>query len=119
MHQPAAHEGHLLSLYSNAQHHKLTYKPAGLIWPWFVLAQTLDLGEVYLGLPKEHYIYKLRSMVCYYGAHYHAFVHTGGQWIMFDDANTSAVGSWDAVMHKCQLGKIQPSVLFFELPSQA
>ena len=79
-----------------------------------LLAQTLDLGEVYLGLPKQQYIYRLRSMVCYYGAHYHAFVHTGGQWIMFDDANTSAVGGWESVMHKCQLGKIQPSVLFFE-----
>ena len=77
-------------------------------------AQSLDLGEVYLGQPAGQYIYWLRSMVCYYGAHYHAFVHTAGRWIMFDDANTSVVGDWDAVLHKCQLGKIQPSVLFFE-----
>ncbi|CAL8470323.1 g9865 [Coccomyxa elongata] len=78
------------------------------------IQETVDLGEVYLGQPKGRYIYRLRSMVCYYGAHYHAFVHTAGGWIMFDDANTSVVGNWDAVLHKCQLGKIQPSVLFFE-----
>ncbi len=75
-------------------------------------AQEVNLAHIYKA--QESRLYRLRSMVCYYGAHYHAFVHTAGEWIMFDDANTSVVGGWDAVLHKCQLGKIQPSVLFFE-----
>ncbi|BDA44359.1 probable inactive ubiquitin carboxyl-terminal hydrolase 54 at C-terminar half [Coccomyxa sp. Obi] len=74
--------------------------------------EEVDLAHIYKA--QESRLYRLRSMVCYYGAHYHAFVHTEGRWIMFDDANTSVVGDWNAVLHKCQLGKIQPSVLFFE-----
>ena len=27
--------------------------------------------------------YRLHSMVCYYGSHYHAFVHTEGRWVAF------------------------------------
>ena len=77
-------------------------------------AQELDLGEVYRGLPLREHAYALRSMVCYYGAHYHAFVHVDGRWLMFDDAASNAVGAWADVVRKCQLGKIQPSVLFFE-----
>jgi ubiquitin C-terminal hydrolase len=77
-------------------------------------AQTLDLGDVYLGVPKGECMYCMRAVVCYYGAHYQAFVHTSRKWIMFDDASTNVVGSWESVKYKCQLGKIQPSVLFFE-----
>ena len=58
--------------------------------------------------------YRLRSMVCYYGEHYHAFVYRDGRWVAFDDATTSLVGSWDNVVKKCTMGKIQPSLLFYE-----
>lgn len=34
--------------------------------------------------------------------------------MMFDDATVTAVGDWGMVVMKCYLGKIQPSVLFFE-----
>jgi len=57
-------------------------------------------------------------MVCYYGAHYQAFVllPDAGGWALFDDASVSLVGdgSWRAVREKCRLGRIQPSVIFFE-----
>ena len=76
------------------------------------MLQDLDIGQIYKA--QEPTPYTLRSMVCYYGEHYHAFVHTAGKWVMFDDASTSVVGSWDNVKRKCQLGRIQPSVLFFE-----
>jgi hypothetical protein len=82
--------------------------------PWSL--QDVDIGQVYKALQPTPY--RLRSMVCYYGAHYHAFVHTSDQWIMFDDASTNVVGSWESVKHKCQLGRIQPSVLFFETAAQ-
>lgn len=48
------------------------------------------------------------------GEHYHAFVHTEGRWVAFDDATLSDVGPWEAVVKKCILGKIQPSLLFYE-----
>lgn len=70
---------------------------------------------MYQGLPRGVYVYRLHSMVCYYGAHYHAFVQGArtGQWLMFDDATIAVAGCWRDVVAKCQLGKIQPSVLFF------
>ena len=60
--------------------------------------------------------YKLRSMVGFYGAHYFALVRDARlqQWLMLDDALVSVVGNWGDVLRKCQLGHIQPSVLFFE-----
>lgn len=56
-------------------------------------------------------------MVCYYLRHYSAFVRLpelGGRWVMFDDASASAVGSWAEVRLRCEGGRVQPSVLFYE-----
>lgn len=94
----------------------------------------LDLGEVYRGLPPGPHLYRLRSLVCYYGEHYFAFVllppppqpqqhpqqqhqhqqQEGGVWAMFDDTRVARVGAWSDVCRKCELGRMQPSVLFFE-----
>ena len=75
-------------------------------------------GTVLQGLEREQHLYRPRSMVCYYGAHYQAFVllPDAGGWALFDDASVSLVGdgSWRAVREKCRLGRIQPSVIFFE-----
>ncbi len=76
------------------------------------LLQGLDIGQIYMALGSKEYC--LHSMVCYYGEHYHAFVHTEGRWVAFDDATLSDVGPWEAVVKKCILGKIQPSLLFYE-----
>lgn len=77
--------------------------------------QTLDLGEVYDGVPECKHIYHLRSMVCYYGQHYLAYVlMPGDTWFMFDDASMLRVGSWADVINKSALGRTQASVLFFE-----
>ena len=78
-------------------------------------AQDVDLGQVYLGLEEAEYEYSLHSMVCFYGAHYQAFVWSrkAQQWLLFDDSNVSKVGDWQHVVGKCFLGRIQPSVLFF------
>ena len=77
-----------------------------------VWSQDLDIGQIYKALGSKEY--HLHSMVCYYGEHYHAFVHTEGRWVAFDDATLSDVGPWEAVVKKCILGKIQPSLLFYE-----
>jgi hypothetical protein len=58
-------------------------------------------------------------MVCYYGAHYQAFVLSPAlrKWLIFDDESIGLIGAWDAVKAKCLAGRIQPSVLFFERDS--
>ena len=77
--------------------------------------QELDLGDVYLHVPRARHIYHIRSMVCYYGQHYLAFVlMPDNVWVMFDDALMQRVGDWMAVVNKCALGRTQASVLFFE-----
>ncbi len=80
--------------------------------------QAVNLGAIYCGLGEQRY--RLKSMVCFYGAHYHAFVWNAGRWFTFDDSEITAVGSWRAVVKKCGLGRIQPAVLLFErLPARA
>lgn len=76
----------------------------------------LELNEMYSNLPgKTKLTYRLHSMFCYYGQHYHAFIHKGEQeWVMFDDAQVSNVGSWKDVITKCTRGRIQPLVLFYK-----
>jgi len=55
--------------------------------------------------------------------HTHTHVHTHThlhaqveQWVMFDDTTVSTIGSWEAVLTKCSKGRIQPCLLFYELP---
>lgn len=76
----------------------------------------VDLGEVYQGADRGLHRCRLRSMVCYYGQHYQALVLVpeAGGWLMFDDTRVTVVGSWADVRHKCEAGRIQPSVLFYE-----
>lgn len=71
---------------------------------------------MYGGLEDSDAVYRLRSMVCYYGAHYQAFVRRpdSAAWQLFDDASVSDVDSWHHVRSKCERGHIQPAVLFFE-----
>ncbi len=79
----------------------------------------VDLGHIYHALEEGQHVYCLRSLVCYYGAHYFAFVLVPdlGRWIMFDDTRVSKIGSWADVRRKCELGHIQPSVLFYAAAS--
>ena len=72
----------------------------------------MDLDAIYSGLGEQRY--RLKSMVCFYGAHYQAFVWAGNRWFTFDDSAVAAVGNWRAVVRKCRLGHIQPAVLLFE-----
>ena len=77
--------------------------------------QKLDLGDVYEQVPSRQHIYHIRSMVCYYGQHYLAFVLMPDNiWCMFDDASMQQVGTWANVVNKCAVGRTQASVLFFE-----
>ena len=94
--------------------------------PIYQLPRSLLLTHVHL--PSQHGTqvypdsragarrYALRSMVCYYGQHYQALVLVpeAGGWLMFDDTRVSRVGSWADVRRKCEAGRIQPSVLFYE-----
>mgnify|MGYP001086253949 CR=1 FL=1 len=76
----------------------------------------VDLAEVYSGLPPGRHLYRLRSLVCYYGAHYFAYVLLPElqAWAKIDDTHVSKVGDWADVKRKCAAGRVQPSVLFFE-----
>ncbi|KAL4433796.1 hypothetical protein ABPG75_000237 [Micractinium tetrahymenae] len=78
--------------------------------------EEVDLGEVYQGAEPGAHRYRLRSMVCYYGQHYQALVLVpeAGGWLMFDDTRVARVGGWEAVRRKCEAGRIQPSMLFYE-----
>ncbi|KAL0021262.1 hypothetical protein WJX79_001147 [Trebouxia sp. C0005] len=38
------------------------------------LREVLDLADMYLGIEHEAFVYHMRSMVCYYGQHYIAYV---------------------------------------------
>ena len=79
--------------------------------------QELDLADLYAELqPSGHETqYHISSMVCYYGQHYMAFVlMPNGTWHILDDAKVSLVGLWPDIVEKCVLGRIQPSVLFYE-----
>ena len=81
-------------------------------------APQVDLGQLYRGVPPGT-LYRLRSMVCYYGRHYSAVVLLPelGRWVMFDDATASSIGGWADVRRRCQVGRVQPSVLFYEAAS--
>ncbi len=75
----------------------------------------LDLADVYLGIEHGAFVYHICSMVCYYGQHYMAYVLLSDSlWYMFDDARILQIGQWNDVVTKCNLGRTQPSVLFFE-----
>ncbi len=41
------------------------------------------------------------------------------QWVMFDDTNITTVGQWGEVLQKCERGRIQPCLLFYERPPVA
>ncbi len=76
----------------------------------------VDMAAMYRGAQPGQHVYRLRSMVCYYGAHYQAFVLVPdlGRWLMFDDTRISNIGTWGDVKRKCEVGRIQPSLLFYE-----
>ena len=68
-----------------------------------------------IGVQHGSCMYLIRSMVCYYGQHYMAFVVLNDtQWYMFDDANIVHIGSWSDVISKCEAGRVQASVVFYE-----
>ncbi len=75
----------------------------------------LDLADMYLGIEHGAFVYQIHSMVCYYGQHYMAYVLLSDSlWYMFDDARILQIGQWTDVVTKINLGRNQPSILFFE-----
>ena len=46
-------------------------------------------------------------------------VPEAGGWLMFDDTRVTRVGAWADVQRKCEAGRIQPSVLFYELKERS
>lgn len=79
-----------------------------------VRLQDLDIRPMYHDLLAGQSIYRIRSMVCYYGQHYIAFARKKEKWLMFDDATVHPIGTWSQVVGKCEAGRTQPSVLFYE-----
>lgn len=63
----------------------------------FPLPPQVDLGSVYRGMAPGQNVYRLRSMVCYYGAHYFAFVLLPelGAWVQVRGCGgVCLVGGW-------------------------
>jgi ubiquitin C-terminal hydrolase len=60
--------------------------------------------------------YSLRSVICYFGHHYQAFVLSEElqQWLLFDDAVIKVVGDWQQVKTAMINNRLQPSLLFYE-----
>ena len=61
-------------------------------------------------------VYRLRSLVCYYGFHYVTFIASERHktWLLFDDKRISKVGEWPAVIAKVISSRYQPTILFYE-----
>lgn len=95
------------------------------------ISTTIDLAAVYDKFPagRGGLKYKLRCVMCYYGEHYAAFAisevgagsseraaqeSAGERWLLFDDASTKEAGSWEDVMASCEMGRMQPCVLFYQ-----
>ena len=69
---------------------------------------------MYLGIEHEAFVYHMRSMVCYYGQHYIAYVLLSDSlWYMFDHARILQIGQWTDVVTKCSFG--QNSSIYFLL----
>ncbi|DBA68220.1 TPA: hypothetical protein ACH3X2_013837 [Trebouxia sp. C0005] len=65
------------------------------------LREGLDLADVYLGIAHGCFLYHIRSVVCYYGQHYIAFVlMSDSLWYMFDDARILCIGLWADVINR-------------------
>ncbi|KAK9830629.1 hypothetical protein WJX81_006901 [Elliptochloris bilobata] len=63
----------------------------------------VDLSAVYSGLGGDQQ-YRLKSMVCFYGAHYHAFVWSSSRWFTFDDSEQlveQPAGRWHDPQADC------------------
>ena len=55
-------------------------------------------------------------MICYYGKHYDAYFNSNGVWWVFDDAMVKKLSTdWEDIKKRCEKGKWQPFVLFYEL----
>jgi hypothetical protein len=91
-------------------------EPEAIAGTMRAVRERVDLADVYGGVAPGRARYRLRCMVAYYGQHYQALVLAPetGRWALVDDARATAVGAWADVVRKCQAGRIQPSVLFFE-----
>lgn len=57
-----------------------------------------------------------RSVICYFGHHYQAFVLSEElqQWLLFDDHVIKLVGDWQQVKAAMVADRLQPSLLFYE-----
>ncbi|CAH2064956.1 unnamed protein product [Thlaspi arvense] len=75
----------------------------------------IDISIMYRGVDPKC-IYRLVSVVCYYGQHYHCFAysHEHDRWIMYDDKTVKVIGSWSDVLSMCERGHLQPQVLLYE-----
>ena len=104
----------------------------------------IDARTVFYGLSRQT-IYRLEGVVCFYGSHYVCFhkslslppssssssssstpsnrggdgTANGGPWMYFDDEKVRKVGlSWSSVVSQCVRGKLQPTMLFYQSPTQ-
>lgn len=71
------------------------------------------------GLSKHVCSHAHTNKIAHVYTHVHTHTHLHAQveqWVMFDDTTVSTIGSWEAVLTKCSKGRIQPCLLFYELP---
>ncbi|KAL1566264.1 hypothetical protein AAHA92_01894 [Salvia divinorum] len=79
------------------------------------LSAEINISSLYRGLDPQNR-YRLVSVVCYYGQHYHCFAYSRDHehWMMYDDNTVKVIGCWNDVIAMCERGHLQPQVLFFE-----
>ncbi|GAB5362649.1 hypothetical protein AAMO2058_000815700 [Amorphochlora amoebiformis] len=58
----------------------------------------------------------LSGMICYYGRHYFATFRDSmsKKWLLLNDKSISVLGSWKDVIRRCEAGKWQPTMAFYE-----
>jgi len=77
--------------------------------------------EALLVVPPCCAVLSCRSVICYFGHHYQAFVLSEElqQWLLFDDHVIKLVGDWQQVKAAMVADRLQPSLLFYENAAEA
>lgn len=77
----------------------------------------LDLADMFRGPLAGTFIYRLKAITSFYGAHYIVSLKPQlrePKWIRVDDETGTAVSSFDVLVEKAAYGKQLPVLLFFE-----
>lgn len=79
------------------------------------LSSQVQLSKVFSVQGGASAVYELRSIVCYFGHHYLAYVFSEelSLWLMVDDEEVVLAGRWADVCRAIVSRRLQPSLLFY------